>query len=405
MFSVGVNPLDFDVDDDGVMTVRSGEWHHTALLPFGAFSDAVVTDVAAAQPPPTTGASTMTDTETAAPAPQITLESAPDGILGASGGTPAPVTVPVRAGRPVPPPLTIDRLASLVASANRGEITTDAVRAAIQAALTNVTTTNVAEVVQPAYRAEISGLIDHGSPFTRALSQAPLPAAGMTIEYPEWVTKPTTGVQATEKTAIVSTPVDLGMGSAPVITIAGGNDISLQAVERSSPSFLAAYLRAAAVDWSRRAETYAINRILTGATAVPPGADFLANVQALMGALSPETTPPGPLFLAMAYNVALPLIGVTTMDGPAWWDGSLNFGDAIPNATGGGLNMFVDWNLPADTMVLGSSQGATWHQSAGAPADIRVIDVSLLGLDVGVYGYVCLTVEYPAAFAKMDVTP
>jgi hypothetical protein len=195
------------------------------------------------------------------------------------------------------------------------------------------------------------------------------------------------------------------MKSAPVITIAGGNDISLQAVERSSPSFLAAYLRAAAVDWSRRASAYAITQLLAAATPATPGADFLANVQAMLAALSPETTPPGPLWLGMAYNVAVPLVSVTEQNGPAFWEGSLNFGDMTPNVAGGGLNMFIDWNLPADTMLLGSQQSATWHQSAGAPADIRVIDVSLLGLDVGVYGFVALTIEYPAGLVKMDLTP
>jgi hypothetical protein len=112
-----------------------------------------------------------------------------------------PAVIPLAAGgRAAAPPLTLKRIAQLVASANRGEITTDAVRATIAAALANVTTTNIAEVVQPAYRAEINGLIDHGTPLLRALAQDPLPAAGMSIEYPQWVTKPTTGIQGAEKT-------------------------------------------------------------------------------------------------------------------------------------------------------------------------------------------------------------
>jgi hypothetical protein len=410
MFSVGVNPTSHYIDGDGVMVVTAGDWHHTALLPFGAFADAVVTDVAATQPPPTlTGEHAMTaEIDTAAPDTTIDAANRSDGAPAANAAIVAapPAVIPLAAGgRQTTPPLTLDRIAHMVASANRGEITTDAVRATIAAALANVTTTDVGEVVQPAYRAEINGLIDHGTPLLNALAQAPLPTSGMTIEYPEWVTKPTTGQQATEKTQITSTAVDLIMRSAPVVTIAGGNDISLQAVERSSPSFLAAYLRAAAVDWSRRASTYAITRLLAAATAATPGANFLANVQAMLTALSPETTPPGPLWLGMAYNVGVSLVSVTEQEGPAFWEGSLNFGDMTPDVDGGGLNMFIDWNLPADTMILGSQQSATWHQSAGAPADIRVIDVSLLGLDVGVYGYVCLTIEYPAGLVKMDLTP
>ena len=73
-----------------------------------------------------------------------------------------------------------------------------------------------------------------------------------------------------------------------------------------------------------------------------------------------------------------------------------------PSVTGGGLDMFVDTSLPAGTMIGGSKQAATVHKSAGAPADIRVVDVSLLGLDVGVYGYLAVTVEYPKAHRQDD---
>ena len=65
--------------------------------------------------------------------------------------------------------------------------------------------------------------------------------------------------------------------------------------------------------------------------------------------------------------------------------------------------MVVDPNLPAKTMIAGSTQAATVYKSAGAPADIRVVDVSLLGLDVGVYGYVAVTVEYPGAISVMTL--
>lgn len=400
MFSVGVNPTEFSYDDDGTLVVARGEWHHLALLPWGAFPDAVVTDVAASAPQGAT--MTMLDNAiidtTAVPA-EVTAAPAP------AGQPSPPAVIPVTAAKPAAPPLTLQRIATLVASANRGEISTEAVKATIAAALANVTSTNVGAIVQPAYRAEINGLIDHGTPLLQALSSTPLPATGLSIEYPEWTALPTTGVQATEKTQIVSTPVTMTMKSAPVKTIAGGNDISLQAVERSSPSFLEAYLRAASVDWSRKAEAEVITALLAVATAATPGADFLANVQALYAALDPATTPPGPLFLAMARDVALPLISVTTMNGPAFWNASINFGDVIPETAADGLNAFVDWNLASGQMLMGARNGATYHQSAGAPADIRVVDVSLLGLDVGVYGYLALTIEYPGAFSALDTTP
>ena len=394
MFSVGVNPTEFHYDDDGVMVVDAADWHHTALLPFGAFAAATVTDVAASQPNPE--GSPMTDTLTA-DTPTPTVEAAP---------VDRPAIVPVTAPRPAAP-LTLHRVAELVAGANRGEIPQSTVRATLEAALANVTTADIAGIVQPVYRSEILTVIDHGTPLLNALASAPLPPSGMSIEYPQWDNTapnggmPTTGIQAVEKTAIVSTPVKMVMKSNPVITIAGGNDISLQAMERSSPSFLEAYLRAAAADWARKASAYVIDKLDDGAVTATPGTAFLENVQALLAALDPALTPAGPLFVAMSYDVAIPMISVQQPDGPAFWNGTISFGSMTPSVSADGLELIVDTSLPAGTMIGGSKQAATVYKSAGAPADIRVVDVSLLGLDVGVYGYLAVAVEYPKAIAKM----
>ena len=400
MFSVGVNPIEFAYDADGVMDVIQGEWHHTALLPFGAFASAVVTDVAASAPQ----GATMTITNEIQDLGTLDAISPPAEVTAGAALPPQqPAVIPVSAARPAAPPLTLQRIATLVAQANRGELTTEAVRSTIQAALTSVTTTNIGAIVAPIYRSEITGIIDHGTPLLNVLGGSPLPGSGMSSSTPSGH-QPTTGIQATEKTQIVSTAVAMTLKTAPVITIAGGNDISLQAVERSSPSFLEAYLRAASVDWGRKAEAYVLSILTPLAEVVAPGAgSFLDRVQLLLASLDPAVTPAGPLFIGMSYDVAMPLIGVKVNDGPAFWDGSISFGNMLPTINADGLTMFVDWNLPVKTMIAGSRQAATVHKSAGAPADIRVVDVSLLGLDVGVYGYLAVTVEYPGALSVMTL--
>ena len=392
MFSVGADPSAFSYDDDGVLVVAAADWHHLALLDRGAFPDAVVTDVAASAPE----GDTMSDL-----APVLAADP-PAADIGAAAGTPA--VVPVAAAAPVGPPLTLQQVAKLWAGSNRGEIRTEDVRATLNAALTNVTSTNVGAIVPPAYREQITAIIDHGTPLLNVLGSSPLPGGGMSIEWPEWNAKPTTGQQSAEKTAITSTAVSFTLKTAPVITIAGGNDISLQAVERSSPSVLEAYLRAASVDWGRKAEAYVLSILTPLCEVVAPGAgSFLDRVQLLMASLDPAQTPAGPLFLAISYDVAMPLISVKASDGPAWWAGSISFGSMTPNVNADGLNIVIDWNLPAKTMIAGSTQAATVYRSAGAPADIRVVDVSLLGLDVGVYGYLAVTVEYPGALSIMTL--
>ena len=48
--SVGVNPTKFSYDDDGTMVIESAEWSELSLVSEGAFSGAVITDVAASKP-------------------------------------------------------------------------------------------------------------------------------------------------------------------------------------------------------------------------------------------------------------------------------------------------------------------------------------------------------------------
>ncbi len=45
--SVGVNPTKFSYDDDGTMVIESAEWSELSLVSEGAFSGAVITEVAA----------------------------------------------------------------------------------------------------------------------------------------------------------------------------------------------------------------------------------------------------------------------------------------------------------------------------------------------------------------------
>jgi hypothetical protein len=53
-------------------------------------------------------------------------------------------------------------------------------------------------------------------------------------------------------------------------------------------------------------------------------------------------------------------------------------------------------------MLLGSRQGAANYGGPDTSADVRVVDVSLLGVDIGVYFYAALAIEYPGAFAKLS---
>jgi hypothetical protein len=410
MFSVEANPTGYRYDDAGVLEVIAADWVGLSLEPAGAFAGANLTTITATQggamPDPVATATTPDDPDTPdVPDPEPEPEPEPGVIQGAAatGPNPSPTVVPLRASSAAQPqPVTLTRVAETIAGAMR-RAPAGSQAARIQAALANVTTANVAGIVRPAYRSEIVGLIDYGMPTVRVLQSRPLPSSGMRIEYPEWTSLPAnTTQQAQQKTEIGTGPVTIGVKGNDIATWAQGNDISFQTAQRSDPSFIDAYLRAAAIDAGTKYDIDVNTKLLAVATAAVAGTTFLENVKALFAALAPpKKVPLGPLFLALSYDVWLDTIDVTGLDGPAYWDLSINFGSFLPDQTTDSLLTYVSPNLPAGTMLLGSRQAAASYGGPETSADIRVVDVSLLGIDLGVYFFAVLAIEYPEAFAKL----
>jgi hypothetical protein len=82
---------------------------------------------------------------------------------------------------------------------------------------------------------------------------------------------------------------------------------------------------------------------------------------------------------------------------------SLNL-SGVAQGVSGGLNIYLDRQLPAKTILAGVSGAATWYEDPAAPVELRVVDVSLLGLDVGVYGFAALGIENPGSLRKVTFT-
>jgi len=392
-WSVGADPIKFHHEGD-VLVVEEARWGELSLLPFGAFAEAKVAEVHASKEDALSNVTTD-------PATPVVAASDPPPTIPAQ-----PTIVTAQPRRRSDLHAAAEVLASLHGQASAAEV-----RAALGAL---VISTDTPGLNVPAFIPEIKGLITYGRPLINAINQRALPGNGMAIDYPAWTDLPDVGAQATEKTAITSGTAHIALQSVNVQTWAGGNDISVQLAQRSNPSFMEAYLAGAAESYARQTNGYVGTTLLAAATVVTapvsPNNHFINFVQSLFGGLDPTLTPSGPLFLAVSWDIAVTLIGVTELNGPAFWDLAIDLGGFIPDMTSGddppgsptgGLTLFVDRQLPAQTMLLGSRLGATWYEDPAAPANIRVVDVSLLGFDVGVYGFGALAIEYPKSFTKI----
>jgi hypothetical protein len=419
MFSVGATPIDFTHDAAGVMRVASATWDELSLLTFGAYAGARVDTVKAqgvsmSDTPATIAADDLEPVDPDAVADD--LEPVDD------DDTPVDVTpaTPLQAGRRPAPTrpraeLTIANMGRLLAgSPSQQRAALQAIRGVDEmqkAALNNVTlvgANNVGALQRPAYQAELVDVVSWGRPLINQLKSGSLERGDFPSKtFNRWTTLPTVELQAGEKTAIASTAVKVDATSVPVQTWAGGNDISQQTIDFGSPSFVADYINAAGVDFAAKSDIYAWTTLLAAATAATPGdiGAFASNVAALFATLNPTNVPPGQMWLGLSWDVAVQTIGIMgEANTPVYWSGSINLSSFMPAQDTGGLTTFVDPNAPAGTMLLGMRNGATWYEIPGTPFNLKVVDINLLGLDVAVYGYGALGVQYPGAFAKMAVT-
>lgn len=94
----------------------------------------------------------------------------------------------------------------------------------------------VAGFMPPNYLADqYAALPRAGRPFADILPKAPLPATGNTLSIPRITTGTTAAVQAAEADAVSETDIDDTTLTVSVRTIAGQNDVSRQALDRSEP--------------------------------------------------------------------------------------------------------------------------------------------------------------------------
>ena len=113
----------------------------------------------------------------------------------------------------------------------------------VQRAIVDVTTADVPGLVPPIWITTIADTINASRPFIDAFSTLPLPNSGMVLNYPQIATRPLVGKQTTEKTEIASRKTTVTQATANVNTYGGGEDVSVQVLQRTDPAYLGLMLQ------------------------------------------------------------------------------------------------------------------------------------------------------------------
>jgi hypothetical protein len=272
-------------------------------------------------------------------------------------------------------------------------------------------TTDNPGVIHNGWINQVYGIVDQGRPAIQAIGVQPLPPEGMTINWPYYTGDLTTlvGVQATQKTPILSVKVSILTANAPLKTFAGGSDISLQLINRSSPAYLESYLRIMAAAYAAVTDkdaatalsaqvTLARNNfvIYDPAAADPTGSVLRTAVFTASTKVQAATGQPATVVLC-GLTAFIKLGGLLT---PA----------PVFNVTGSadastldidvhGLDVVYDPYLPATEILVTNGLAASWREEG--PQTISATDVEKLGQSYAVWGMGLLTPTVPTGIVGL----
>jgi hypothetical protein len=260
-------------------------------------------------------------------------------------------------------------------------------------------------VIQPGWRTEIKMRLDARRPAIEGTGGSiSLPDSGMDVNWPFFDGDLDTIVaqQLDQKSELSGVRIDIEKGSASIKTAGTVSDISYQLLMRSSPDYLAAYLRIVMAAWARYTEAKYEAALLAQGTEVGvlPSLATAAGVRAALFAASADvedaTGAPASLVLVDRATF-ITLGGVNDL-----YNGK--YGTQNASGTSDASSLTIEVNglqvkrapfFPASTMVVTNSDAAKFPETG--PRVATEEDVSKLGRDVAVWGmYADAEVYFPA---------
>jgi HK97 family phage prohead protease len=269
-------------------------------------------------------------------------------------------------------------------------------------------------VMQPAWMLDVRGIIARPRVAINALGgPASLGSEGMVLNWPyldpALDLDAVIAVQAAQKTEINSVLVKILTGSAPIVTWAGGSDVSYQLIRRSSPSYVEAYNRVLANAYARETEAafeVALEAgstqgvvIAAGATADQVRAAYFT-ASALVEAATGE-----PATVALASPTEFARLGGLPGLFPSQY-GTQNIAGTVSAATlqinVSGLPVLRAPYLTGQETIITNGLAARFHEDG--PFPISAEDVAKLGRNIAIWGMGATEITYPKGIVKSTLT-
>jgi phage head maturation protease len=294
--------------------------------------------------------------------------------------------------------------------------TFDAYAAAVYAepllarALVDQLTTDNPGVMPPSWVTDIAGILARPRPAIAALGgPRSLGDSGMELDWPyldpALDLDTVVAVQAAEKTDIASVKVKILKGTSPIVTYAGGSDVSYQLIRRSRPAYREAYLRILAICYARATEAAfetALEAGAAGSAVLAADADANAVRAFLFGASDAvEEATGSPATVDLVSSAEFARLGGLRDLAPAPYGTSNISGTADAASLRisiSGLPIIKAPFLTGNTHLVTNGEAAGFHEDG--PFPISAEDVAKLGQNVAIWGMGATALTVPAGIVK-----
>ena len=414
-FSVGAMINEWS-NDNGVMKITSASLEEVSLVTDPAIDSARVSEVAASEnetsqeensEPATADSDQPTEGEqvsdTTVPAPaEETVEAAK---VEAAAPRPAFFTAPR---------LEFTKAKYLEASVRAKVFGDDASRQYVLAA--DDTTSNNAGLIPTRQLTEIINPLSNADrPAVDSISSGVLPDAGMTFEIPKITAVPTVGEEAEEAT-IDETGMTNEFLSVSVKKYAGGQEFSVELLDRSSPAFFDELVRQMEFAYAKATDVAVIAGLVAGGT---DGGNRTLDASGILDFVSDASVAVYKATLGTATNILV---------SPEQWGALMNLADngrpiyqnLIGNSNQGGnltgqsvrgnllgLNLRVSRNLATaaptgdNSLIIINPDAYTWYESSRFRLETNVVATGQI--KVAYYGYGALATKVGAGAYRFMV--
>lgn len=271
-------------------------------------------------------------------------------------------------------------------------------------AVANTLSGDVPGLVPPQHLAQIVDVIRKNRPIVENSRRVALTSG--TLTYPQITQRPVVGVQATQKTELPSQKMTVAMRTVTASTYGGSGDLSWQAINWSTPDALGLFMDLMAEAYAITTETAVGTYLGTAHT----GTDVELLTDDYAGWYKAITEAAGVVYneshrfadvIYASPTIAFRLAGMVSTSSPAFGQGgSVNIG---AGGTGNvqGLKLVPSHGLTGTACFVGNSQSLLVAETAGAPVEMRAVEPSIGGMELGVIGAFAVELTDKEAFAAI----